>query len=167
MRFFKGLLLAASVAFCAGQATAGDATVEVADGVKLAYHNVGDGDQAVILIHGYSFSKEIWHKVEPLLSDDFTVYAYDLRGFGGSSKTDDGYDYPSMVADLSGFMAALDIASAILAGHSLGGTFIQDFAAAHPDKVDGLVLANAQARNKPPLGMNDRFRARIDAWADA
>lgn len=142
-------------------------TVDIGDGVSLAYTKAGSGEQTAILIHGYSFSKEIWSKIMPELARDMTVYAYDLRGFGDSTKTESGYDYATMVADLKGFMDALDIERAALVGHSLGGVFIQDFAAAHPDRVSHLVMLNVQARNKPPLGMNDRFRERIDAWGSA
>ena len=142
-------------------------TVDIGDGVTLAYTKAGDGDRVAILIHGYSFSKEIWDRMMPALAEDMTVYAYDLRGFGASTKTETGYDYATMVADLKGFMDGLNIAEAALVGHSLGGVFIQDFAAAHPGRVSHLVLLNVQARNKPPLGMNDSFKARIDAWGDA
>lgn len=142
-------------------------TVSLSGGGEIAYVQSGSGEQAVILIHGYSLSHAIWQRVTPLLADGLTVYAYDLRGFGASDKPDSGYTYAGMVADLAGFMDALDIGSAVLIGHSLGGIFIQDFAAAYPDRVDGLVLANVQARDKPPLGMNDNFRKRIDAWGDA
>ncbi|MEM1045680.1 MAG: alpha/beta hydrolase [Pseudomonadota bacterium] len=141
-------------------------TVSLSSGGEIAYVKTGSGEKALILIHGYSLSHAIWQRVTPLLADGYTIYAYDLRGFGASDKPDSGYTYAAMVSDLAGFMDALQIRSAVLVGHSLGGIFIQDFAAAYPDRVEGLVLANVQARDKPPLGMNDNFRKRIDAWGD-
>ena len=154
-------------AMLAATAPAGAETVELPSGGTIAYDVSGSGDRTLILAHGYSFSKDVWERVTPLISDRWTVYAYDLRGFGDSDKPETGYDYAAMGDDLAGFMDALRIESAVLGGHSLGGTLIQDVAAARPDRVEALVLANVQARDKPPLGMNDAFAARIAAWGDA
>lgn len=166
MQFLKAAALGAAMVLLALTPARAE-TVDIGDGVTLAYTKAGEGDRVAILIHGYSFSKEIWDRAMPALAEDMTVYAYDLRGFGASTKTESGYDYATMVADLEGFMDSLEIAEAALIGHSLGGVFIQDFAAAHPERVSHLVLLNVQARNKPPLGMNDSFQARIDAWGEA
>lgn len=141
-------------------------TVSVHGAGTIAYKTYGAGDRTLILIHGYSFSKEVWDKAAPLIDDDWTVYAFDIRGFGDSDKPEEGYDYPSMVNDLAAFMDALSIDRAVIGGHSLGGTFIQDFAVRYPNRVDGLILANAQARNLPPMGMSESFLKRIDAWGD-
>ena len=163
MNPMKTLLTAAAFAAALALPASAD-TVDIGGGVTLAYDKARSGAQNVILIHGYSFSKDIWSKVMPEIAGDATVYAYDMRGFGDSTKTDSGYDFATMAADLGGFMISLGIDSAVLVGHSLGRVFLQDFATAHPEKAAHLVLMNVQARNKPPLGMSDGFRARIDAW---
>ena len=157
------LIMGAALALTAPAAAE---TARLPGGGEIAYETTGSGEDTLILIHGYSFSKEVWDKVAPLVAPGWTVHAYDLRGFGASDPSEAGYDYAAMSADLEGFMDALGVDSAVLAGHSLGGIFVQDFAGAHPERVDGLVLSNVQARDQPPLGMSDAFRARIDAFGD-
>ena len=161
-----GRLLIAAVAALALAGPARADTLRLPDGGEIAYETAGSGERTLILIHGYSFAKEIWDEVVPLIDQEWTVIAYDLRGFGDSSGAS-AYDHAAMSADLEGLMDALGLGSAVLAGHSLGGIFVQDFASAHPGRVDALVLLNAQARDQPPLGLSDAFRARIDAFGDA
>lgn len=142
-------------------------SVKLENGIDIAYDSQGSGERTVILIHGYSFAKEVWSRTMPHLSEDWRVIAYDIRGFGDSTKPESGYDYPTMAEDLRLFMDALEIDEAVLIGHSMGGILIQDFTVTYPERVTGLVLANVHARNRPPLGMNDDFQATIDAWGDA
>ncbi|WP_363321936.1 alpha/beta hydrolase [Phreatobacter sp.] len=77
---------------------------------------------------------------------DYRLIAYDLRGFGESSKPASGYDYASFVKDLAGLMDSLGIRRAVISGHSLGALIAQDFAASHPDRVEALVLTAPQPR---------------------
>ena len=56
------------------------------DGVELAAVEAGEpGRPAIVLVHGYPDSKEIWRGVIERLAPRFHVIAYDVRGFGGSS----------------------------------------------------------------------------------
>ncbi len=166
MKQLMGVVAVIGAIAVSTNALAGE-TVSLENGLEVAYESQGSGERTVILVHGYSFAKEVWSRTMPHLSDDWRVIAYDIRGFGDSTKPDGGYDYPTMARDLELFMDALDIDKAVLIGHSMGGILIQDFATTHPDRVSGLVLANVHARNRPPLGMNDDFQATIDAWGDA
>ncbi|WP_421723429.1 alpha/beta fold hydrolase [Bauldia sp.] len=164
-RVIGTISLLGAIALGANQSAAESVTLE--NGIDVAYDSQGSGEKTVILVHGYSFAKEIWSRAMPHLSDGWRLIAYDIRGFGDSTKPDDGYDYPTMANDLRLFMDALDVDEAVLIGHSMGGILIQDFATTYPERVSGLVLANVHARNRPPLGMNDDFQATIDAWGDA
>jgi pimeloyl-ACP methyl ester carboxylesterase len=159
-----GLLV---LALAAGSGAAQAETVKIKNGTTLNYKAAGGGDRTIVLIHGYSFSHRVWDKVIPLISKGWQVYAYDMRGFGDSDKPDSGYTYDFMVEDLAQFMDELKIGKAVLVGHSLGGIFLQDFATLHPEKTEALVLANAQARHLPPIGMKPVFQKRIDAFGTA
>ena len=75
-------------------------------GVMLRYITAGNGPTPIIFIHGYSLSADAWEKVLARLPNKFTAYAYDLRGFGYSSKPDKGYTIPDFVEDLAQFMDA-------------------------------------------------------------
>ena len=80
-------------------------------------------------------------EVIPLLTDNYTVYAIDVLGFGLSDKPPDGdYDMKSQGDILIGFMDALNLPSATLVGHSMGGVIIAYADLAAPSRIDKLVM---------------------------
>ena len=151
--------------FIAGQASSDSVTLK--NGITLRYITAGKGPTPIIFIHGYSFSADAWEKVLAKLPSIYTAYAYDLRGFGDSSKPDKGYTIPDFVEDLAQFMDAKQISKSVLVGHSLGAIFLQDFAVAYPERVLALVLSNAQARHKDTGGkVPEGIAKRIAAYGD-
>ena len=111
------------------------------DGLQVHYQAEGSGG-AVILIHSNGLSLGQWkHNVGPL-SKYFKVYVPDLPGFGLSDKPDIEYGVEYYVNFLGAFMDALGIRKAALVGSSLGGAIVAAFAARHPGRVTGLVLAD-------------------------
>lgn len=156
------LLLAA---FAANPGRAAEAErVRLPSGIEIAYREAGSGPRAMILVHGWSMSSRMWERVLARPPAGFRLVAYDLRGFGGSSKTPDGYDYATLGRDLGELMDALRIERAVLAGHSLGSFLIQDFAAANPGRVEALVLTSPQPRSQA-LAISPPIQATIDAVA--
>jgi non-heme chloroperoxidase len=142
-------------------------TVKLENGITLNYRSAGNGPIPIVFIHGYSFSSDAWEKVLERLPMKYKAYAYDLRGFGSSSKPDSGYAYNDFVDDLVLFMNAMKISEAVLVGHSLGAIFLQDFAVKYPDRVLALVLSNTQARNKDFGGkVPPSIAKRIAAYGD-
>ena len=69
------------------------------NGVRLHYLIAGKGDP-VILLHGYAENSHMWRPLMVELAKTHTVIAPDLRGFGQSSKPDDGYDKKTMAQDV-------------------------------------------------------------------
>ena len=114
---------------------------EVAPDVSLWGRVVGDGPRAVVLVHGWMVSGDVFEAVVPRLDPQrFRIGVVDLRGSGKSSKPDTGYTLEHYVVDLAAWMDAVGMASATLVGHSMGGAIAQLFAATHPERVDRLVL---------------------------
>ncbi|WP_163506338.1 acetoin dehydrogenase dihydrolipoyllysine-residue acetyltransferase subunit [Fodinicola acaciae] len=113
------------------------ATVTV-DGRALSYAKLGDGDDVLVLVHGYGGDKNSWLFVQEPLSSRFTTYALDLPGHGASAKDVGDGSLDLLSSALLGFLAAMDISSAHLVGHSLGGA-VAVRAAASP-VVSGLTL---------------------------
>ena len=94
------------------------------NGHTVHYTKQGKG-KPLILLHGFAGSTYTWRHLIPLLTDHYTVYAYDLLAFGLSDKPPDGnYDMASHADFLIGFMDALKMPSANLVGHSMGGVII-------------------------------------------
>ena len=115
------------------------ATVEV-DGRPLAYATLGDGEEVVVLVHGYGGDKNSWLFVQEKLAEGRTVHALDLPGHGESAKDvgDGGLD--ELARAVIGFLDAVGVPRAHLVGHSLGGAVVTAVAAAAPDRVRSLTL---------------------------
>ena len=69
------------------------------NGVRLRYLIGGKGSP-VVLLHGYAETSHMWQPIMPLLAERHTVIVPDLRGAGGSSKPEAGYDKKNMAVDI-------------------------------------------------------------------
>jgi pimeloyl-ACP methyl ester carboxylesterase len=113
--------------------------------IKVKDHTVHYSKQGrgkpLILVHGFDGSTYTWRYIIPLLTDHYTVFALDLLGFGLTDKPPKGNYELDFQGDLVvGFMDALQLPSATLVGHSLGGIVVSYTALRAPSKVKGLVL---------------------------
>jgi pimeloyl-ACP methyl ester carboxylesterase len=111
------------------------------NGIQIAYQRSGTGIP-LVLIAGVGYGSWFWHKLVPLLEDQFEVITFDNRGSGESDKPPGPYTVPMMAADTNGLLDALDIAEAYIFGHSLGGFIAQEMAVSRPDLLGKLVLAS-------------------------
>jgi len=112
-------------------------------GSRLRLIDTGSG-QPVVLIHGIGASVYNWRYALPaLVTAGYRVIAFDNRGFGFSDQTAHGYHNADYVRLLVSLLDSLGISSAVLVGHSMGGTIAAEVALTHPDRVRGLVLIDA------------------------
>lgn len=118
--------------------------------VRVAYRDEGSGSP-VLLLHGCPFSSFAWRRVMPLLSGDHRCIAPDLMGLG-DTETADGADWSlrAQAAMVIGLLDELRVARAHVIGHDHGGAVAQLLAAEHRDRVDRLVLSNAEAYDNWP-----------------
>lgn len=122
-----------------------------AAGVRV--HVVDSGPRAgpaVILLHGFGSSLQTFDAWAAALSVDHRVIRYDLPGFGltGPDPTGD-YSEARGISVLAALMDQLGVARMILVGHSMGGKLAWQYAAAHPDRVDKLVLISPDGFASP------------------
>ena len=107
---------------------------------RLRYAKQGDGDETVILVHGFGGDLDNWLFNLVELAAKRTVYALDLPGHGQSDKAVGDGSLHMLTQALQGFMDALAINRAHLVGHSMGGAVIQQSACEHPQRVCSLAL---------------------------
>ncbi len=122
-----------------------------AAGVRLHVRDTGPRDApALLLLHGFGGSLHTWDAWAALLEVDYRVIRLDLPGFGltGADPTRDYSDARSH-AVLLALMDRLDVARAVVAGHSMGGRIAWTLAAAHPERVDRLVLLSPDGFASP------------------
>src|SRR6266481_4898740 len=114
------LMLSPGFLLAAGKVPAGftehDADV---NRVKLHYFIGGKGSP-VVLLHGYAETSHMWLPIMPLLAENHTVIVPDLRGAGGSSKPDSGYDKKNMAQDIHDLATSLGFNRVSIVGHDIG-----------------------------------------------
>jgi pimeloyl-ACP methyl ester carboxylesterase len=112
-------------------------------GDRVAYRDVGDGDEALLLIHGMAGSSETWRAVIPQLSRRYRVVAPDLLGHGQSAKPRGDYSLGAFAVWLRDLLDELDISRATIIGQSLGGGVAMQFVYQHPDYCQRLILISS------------------------
>ncbi len=127
----------------------GDSRFVEVNGLTVHYKTAGDGDPAMVLLHGFGASVFSWREVMEPLAEHGAVIAFDRPAFGLTERPlswDEGanpYTPEAQVALVLGLMDALDIDQAVLVGNSAGGTVAVNTAVTHPDRVQALVLVDA------------------------
>src|ERR1700681_3750241 len=84
------------------------------------YVRVGGQGPAVLLLHGFGDSGDMWAPLAAALIKDHTVIVPDLRGMGLSAHPDTGYDKKNQAVDIGGVMDALKIQKIDLVTHDIG-----------------------------------------------
>lgn len=112
------------------------------DGATIHVRSAGSGP-AVVLLHGYGETGDMWAPLARDLARDHTVIVPDLRGLGLSSKPKGGFDKKTQAEDVAGVMAALGVQQADVVAHDIGNMVAFQFAAQHPQQLRRLVLIDA------------------------
>jgi 2-hydroxy-6-oxonona-2,4-dienedioate hydrolase len=112
-------------------------------GQKIHYIEAGSGATNVILLHGLGGSSQVWQFNIGPLAEKYHVFVPDQIGFGKSDKPFVNYRIRTYVDFLDQFYKQLKIERATLVGNSMGGWIAAIYAAAYPERVDKLVLADA------------------------
>jgi pimeloyl-ACP methyl ester carboxylesterase len=118
-------------------------TATIATNGTSLYVRVGGKGPAVILLHGYGETGDMWAPLAAVLVRDHTVIVPDLRGMGLSSRPPGGYDKKTQGEDIAGLLDALKIGKADLVTHDIGNMVGYAFAAEHPDRVTKFVIIDA------------------------
>jgi pimeloyl-ACP methyl ester carboxylesterase len=104
-----------------------------------AFHVAVAGTGApLLLLHGWPEFWLTWEPVMTRLSDRFTLYAPDLRGFGDSDKPGAPHGPDAHAADMLALIDALGLEQAGIVGHDVGGGLMQPLARAAPSRIKGL-----------------------------
>lgn len=112
------------------------------NGVTL-HVRVGGHGPAVILLHGYGETGDMWQPMAVALSRNHRVIVPDLRGLGLSSKPATGYDKKTQGEDVAGLLDALKVDRTDVVTHDIGNMVGYAFVAEHPDRVRRFVLMDA------------------------
>ena len=117
------------------------------DGSYIRYRITGSGPP-LLLVHGWLLSSRIWDRLAERLSESFTVYSLDLKGFGDSDKPLTGYGVRHGSRLLYSFCARFGLGRATVVGHDIGGGMAVKLAVDHPETVGRLVLVSVPAEEE-------------------
>ncbi|MFL5381138.1 MAG: alpha/beta fold hydrolase [Longimicrobiaceae bacterium] len=110
---------------------------------RVHWVEAGTGEECVVLLHGLSGSSRWWQRNIPALAATRRVLVPDVIGFGRSRAPGRLPDVPTLAGVLAEWMEQAAGGAAHLVGHSMGGHLAIRIAAAWPERVRRLVLADA------------------------
>ena len=136
-------------------------TQEIETGGARLHVRVGGSGPAVLLLHGFGDTGDMWAPVAKLLVKDHTVVVPDLRGMGLSSHPEGGYDKKTQARDIAAVLDALKIGKAALVTHDIGNMVGYALAAQFPDRVTRWMVIDAPL---PGIGHWDEIIRSPQLW---
>jgi pimeloyl-ACP methyl ester carboxylesterase len=130
------------------------------NGTTLHYVRGGDGP-SLILIHGFPQNWSAWAEILPQLATRFRVVAVDLRGIGGSTPTETGYDAATMAEDVYQLAQRLGLDRPYAVGSDIGGWVAYALARLHPDWVRGAMIIDVPIAGVDPW---DEIKVNPELW---
>lgn len=116
------------------------------DGTQVHYRDEGNPQDAVpvVLLHGNASNLMAWDGWTAELKKEHRVIRLDIPGFGltGPSAAGD-HSTAGLVGFLDKFLSKLNVSKCYLAGNSMGGKLSWEYALAHPEKIEKLILVDA------------------------
>jgi pimeloyl-ACP methyl ester carboxylesterase len=112
------------------------------NGTEL-YVRVGAQGPAVVLVHGFGDTGDMWAPIAARLVATHTVIVPDLRGMGLSAHPDTGYTKANEARDIAGVMDALKVDKAQLVTHDIGNMVGYALAAQYPARISRWVVIDA------------------------
>lgn len=114
-------------------------------GVHMHYRDQGNSDGPVLIfVHGFSASLHTWEPWVERLGDDYRIISLDLPGHG-LTRAPAGYSasMEAFVGEVRALANELQLGRFFIAGSSMGGNVAWEYALAHPEQVEGLILVDA------------------------
>lgn len=123
----------------------------------------GEGKPGLLLLHGLFGRATTWQSTASWLTPHFHVVALDQRGHGWSDKPERAYTRKHYVQDAAEAIRALNLAPAVVIGHSMGALNAWVLAAQCPELVQALVLEDMTAATAS-LDAGESVRRWLASW---
>lgn len=132
------------------------------DGVRVHYKSLGDGDVALVLVHGWSCDLTFWREQVPAFDGKVRVVLIDLPGHGKSDKPKAEYTVDYFAKAVDAVLKDAGVESAVLAGHSMGTPVVRQYYRLYPKKTRALIAVDGALRSFATKQEEiDRFVARF------
>ena len=110
-----------------------------------AISDLGGTGKALVFLHGFCESKEIWSDFTKQLLPEYRVVLLDLPGYGENNAPREKYSIDNNADFVREVLQYLNIDKCILIGHSMGGYTAMSFAEKYPELLSGVVLFHSSA----------------------
>jgi pimeloyl-ACP methyl ester carboxylesterase len=118
-------------------------TEEISTDGATIHVRIGGKGSAVVMLHGFGDTGDMWAPIAAVLAHDHTVVVPDLRGMGLSSHPEGGYDKKTQAHDIAQVLDKLNVQQAALVTHDIGNMVGYAFAAQFPARVTRWVVIDA------------------------
>lgn len=106
---------------------------------------IGNGKNALVLLHGFLFDKNVWGDFSEELALHYTLVFFDMPGHGAAQPFSDGEGFEDFAHEVKQVMHELGIQTFAVLGHSMGGYAALALAKVYPQSITALVLINSTA----------------------
>ncbi len=130
----------------ADKSSAPESKFTTLDGARIHYVNYGKGNEALILIHGWTMNVDNWRDNASELAKRNRVIAIDLPGHGQSDKPQTNYSMEFFARAVEAVMRDAKVKRAVLVGHSMGTPIARQFYRRNHEKTLGIVIADGSLR---------------------
>ena len=127
------------------------------DSVKVHFDDQGTGG-AVVLLHGFLESMEMWDHLTMNLAKTFRVIRIDLPGHGKSEVYNQDLTMEIMACWVKAVLDHLKVEKCVMVGHSMGGYVTLEFAGRYPDMIQGFALFHSHASADTEEARENRSR---------
>lgn len=136
----------------------GESKYATLDGAKIHYQSYGgNGEDAFVLVHGWSSNLEAWRHQIPDLAKRARVITLDLPGHGKSDKPQLAYTMDHFAAAIDAVMRDAKVERAVLLGHSMGTAVARQFYRKYPNKTLAIVIVDGALRPFGDKAMRDQY----------
>src|SRR6266567_3137545 len=129
------------------------------DGARIHYVNYGKGDEALVLIHGWTCNIDNWRDQFADFAKRNRVIAIDLPGHGKSDKPQVTYSMDYFARAVDAVMRDAKVKRAVLVGHSMGTPVARQFYRKYPEKTLAIVIVDGPLRPFGDKALVDRLIA--------
>src|SRR5215813_13887505 len=129
------------------------------DTMRVHYQNYGEGNDAVVFIHGWSCNVNFWKANVPAFVNQSRVIAIDLPGHGESDKPQITYSMDLFARAIDAVLIDAGVERATLVGHRMGAPVIRQFYRKYPNKTRALVIVDGSLR---PFSNPEQMKQIVD-----
>ncbi len=129
-----------------GQFSLVDTRQVMLDGARINYQSHGKGEEALVLIHGWSSNLDFWRDQASELAKRNRVIVVDLPGHGQSDKPQTTYSMDLFARAVDAVMNDAGVKRGVLVGHSMGTPIMRQFYRKYPEKTLALIIVDGSLR---------------------